>query len=219
MPARMSMLRKLREKKRLSQQALAELARTSQPQIKRLEAGERKLSKEWAERLAPHLGVTPELLMFEKQPQEQLDIIGLPVMGIIRAGDWRDISILDTETEPEVIHVARDPRYPHARQYALLVSGDSMDQKFPDGSYVICADFGETGLHLKSGMILHIERHLAGMQLVETTLKEVRLERGRKILVPRSSNPAHKPVVMDGGEDTEIFVKGLVIGKYEPVTY
>lgn len=60
----MSALRHFRTKAGLSQQALATAAGTSQPQIKRLEAGERTLSKKWAEQLAPHLGVTAETLMF-----------------------------------------------------------------------------------------------------------------------------------------------------------
>lgn len=60
----MSALRHFRTKAGLSQQALANAAGTSQPQIKRLEAGERTLSKKWAEQLAPHLGVTAETLMF-----------------------------------------------------------------------------------------------------------------------------------------------------------
>lgn len=48
-------LRRLRERAGLSQQQLADLASTSQPQIRRLEAGERALTTEWAIRLAPHL--------------------------------------------------------------------------------------------------------------------------------------------------------------------
>lgn len=61
---KISEIRRLRQIKGWSQQHLADLAGTSQPQIKRLEAGERKLSIEWAERLAPHLGVSAKDLMF-----------------------------------------------------------------------------------------------------------------------------------------------------------
>lgn len=60
----MSDLRAFREAKGLSQNELASFAGTSQPQINRLESGQRKLSKEWAERLAPHLGISPEQLLF-----------------------------------------------------------------------------------------------------------------------------------------------------------
>lgn len=60
----MNKLRILREQKKLSQAQLAERVGTSQPQIKRLEDGERKLTKEWAERIAPHLDVSAESLLF-----------------------------------------------------------------------------------------------------------------------------------------------------------
>ncbi|GEL42289.1 repressor [Methylorubrum extorquens] len=60
----MSALRHFRTKAGLSQQALATAAGTSQPQIKRLEAGERTLTKKWAEQLAPHLGIAAETLLF-----------------------------------------------------------------------------------------------------------------------------------------------------------
>jgi phage repressor protein C with HTH and peptisase S24 domain len=48
-------LRELRERKKLSRQALAELAETSPGQIQKLEQGERKLTVEWMERLGPHV--------------------------------------------------------------------------------------------------------------------------------------------------------------------
>ncbi|WP_419906471.1 XRE family transcriptional regulator [Hoeflea sp.] len=60
----MNTIRQRREALGLTQAQLAERASTSQPQIRRLEAGERQLTKEWAERIAPHLGMTPSELMF-----------------------------------------------------------------------------------------------------------------------------------------------------------
>jgi phage repressor protein C with HTH and peptisase S24 domain len=61
----MNTLKRYRELKKLSQAELAELAGTSQPQITRLEKEKRKLSKQWAERLAPHVDATPQQLMFD----------------------------------------------------------------------------------------------------------------------------------------------------------
>ena len=49
-------LRELRERGGLSQKALGESVGTSQEQIQRLETGERKLTVEWAKRLAGPLG-------------------------------------------------------------------------------------------------------------------------------------------------------------------
>jgi transcriptional regulator with XRE-family HTH domain len=74
----MTWLRSLRTKNNLSQAQLAEMAGTSQPQIKRLEDGERKLTKEWAERLAPHLNVTAEELLFPRRT--------VPLVGYVGAG-------------------------------------------------------------------------------------------------------------------------------------
>ncbi|MDH7790705.1 helix-turn-helix transcriptional regulator [Ochrobactrum sp. AN78] len=70
----MNEIRRLREEKGLSQAQLAEMAGTSQPQIKRLEDGARKLTKEWAERLAPHLSISAETLLFpdsKEIPEDQ----------------------------------------------------------------------------------------------------------------------------------------------------
>lgn len=214
----MTKILELRKKIGLTQQQLAELVGTSQPQIKKLEKGQRALTKKWAEALAPHLHATPEELMFEK-PQHKTEVTGLRVMGIIKAGDWKDITILgDDETEPEVIQVARDPRFPRAEQYALRVEGDSMNELFPDGAYVTCVDYADSGLYLKTGLIVHVERTLGGTHLVETTLKQVKVLAGGKFaMVPRSTNPIHKEFELNGDESTEIRVRGVVTGKWEPV--
>ena len=64
----MSEIARLREALGMKQEELAKLAGTSQPQIVRLEKGDRKLTKEWAERLAPHLKVSAVALMFPEGP-------------------------------------------------------------------------------------------------------------------------------------------------------
>lgn len=212
-------LREYRETAGLTQTQLAKLANTSQPQIQRLENGERKLTKEWARRLSPHLHTTAKELMFGEADEDTtstLEIEGLPVVGTSRAGGWLDITMMETgEHEHETIPVARNPRFPRARQYALLVSGDSMNKVFAEGTYVTCVDYADSGLSLKPGMIVHVERRIAGRQLVETTLKKY----GKGELLPLSTNPVHVPIPLNGDEDTEIDVRGVVIGKWEPVEF
>lgn len=207
----MSRLRELRTELGLSQQALAERVGTSQPQIKRLEDGTRKLTKEWAERLAPALQTNAESLMFGRG-----GLKGMPVLGVIEAGQFRDISLIDQTDEKPVIAVARDERFPHAEQYALQVSGDSMDELFPDGCYVTCANWADTGMSLRPGIIVHVERTIGS--LVETTLKEVQ-GNGPYTLRPRSTNPKHKAIAFDGNDGAEVSVKGLVTGKWEPMRF
>ena len=69
----MSALRLFRERAGLSRAELAHLARTSEAQIFRLEQSPdaknyRKMTKEWAVRLAPFVAATPEQLLFAAEP-------------------------------------------------------------------------------------------------------------------------------------------------------
>lgn len=74
------MIRRLREAKGLTQTQLANLIGTKQPQIDRLEkAGTpkgRKVTKEWAEKLAPHLGVKAVDLLFSEPGEEAIELVG-----------------------------------------------------------------------------------------------------------------------------------------------
>lgn len=149
----------------------------------------------------------------EDRPLHRIKSVGgLDVVGKIQAGNWVDRSIIDDEAEREIIPVARDERFPHARQYALAVMGDSMDREYPEGTYVTCVDMIDSGLSLRDGMIVHVERHNG--PLVEMTLKAVETIEGVQMLVPRSTNSRHKPIKPEGDDATEILVKGIVTGSY-----
>lgn len=58
-------LRELREQAGLSQAALADRANTTQPQIDRLEKGERRLTLDWLKRLAVALGVPQASILID----------------------------------------------------------------------------------------------------------------------------------------------------------
>lgn len=213
----MNEIAKYRESKGYSQARLAEMIGSSQPQINRLENSQRKLSKEWAERLAPALGVSASILMFGERPKPERirPIEGLRIEGQTKAGAFLDISLFDDDPDGyKTIPVATDARFPHARQYALLISGDSMNELVEDGAYVTCAEWAATGLEYRTGMVLHIERHQG--HLVETTIKEFVELDGHRYLKPRSTNVKHQAILLNGDENTTIFIKGLVIGKWEP---
>lgn len=51
-------IREWRHAKKISQQKLADMAKTTKGQINKLETGTRRLTQDWMERLAPHLGVS-----------------------------------------------------------------------------------------------------------------------------------------------------------------
>lgn len=67
-------LREFREAAGLSQSALADRVNTGFQQISKLERADRKMTKQWAERLAPHLGTT------------WWELLGAPPTGLADAG-------------------------------------------------------------------------------------------------------------------------------------
>jgi len=150
--------------------------------------------------------------------QIQPIVRGMPVAGAIQAGSWLDTTLVDAHEET-YIPVAYDGRFRQAAQYALLVQGDSMNKEFQPGTYVTCIPFFDSGLDLRDGMIVHVERHRDGGRLVEVTLKKVELRREGVFLVPQSTNPKHHPIKIDGDDDTEIVIKGIIIGNWRPVDY
>lgn len=146
-----------------------------------------------------------------------VELEGLPLLGNIQAGAWVEAAEASEGAGVEMVQVVRDPRFPHARQYALRVVGDSMDLEYPDGSVVTCVSFGDSGLALAEGMIVHVERHRAGGQLVEITLKQVQRRNGQIILAPRSSNPKHQALTLDSKDgDNEVVCRGVVLGGWSP---
>ncbi len=82
----MSALREARLAAGLSQEKLAELAGTSQPQINKLEKGQRKLTLDWAVKFARVLDVDPNALLTEKTFNQGPDRGG---DGIVMAPDGR----------------------------------------------------------------------------------------------------------------------------------
>ena len=177
------------------------------------------------EALAPALKTTPWWLMWGIGPEDSSDpnadpssaVSMLPLLGKIHAGLWLDTSIFDQDTY-RTVPATIDPRYPHASHYCLEVVGDSVDQIYPEGTIVVCVDFAESGLKLKSGQLAHVERRRAGGQMIEITLKEIKLgSKGEVTLLPRSSNPVHKPLhLSDSDESDEIHVRGIVVSGITP---
>lgn len=169
--------------------------------------------------LAKHLGVTIETLLngTDIDLSQMPSLSSLPVLGVIAAGHFMDITLEDQDGGARFINVASDDRFGHAKQYALEIRGDSMNLMYPDGSFVTCVDYIGSGLSLKDGMKVHVERYMGDGQFVENTLKEYRKEDGRIGLYPRSSNPMHQPIFFnDGGEGVRVEIKGIVTGSWRP---
>ncbi|RIY00187.1 helix-turn-helix domain-containing protein [Aureimonas flava] len=181
-----------------------------------------KPSYEKIGKLAAVLGLSTEALTTgdsgTKTERARGPIVELtPIVGIIEAGNFRDVSIQSQDDDHPRIPVPQNDLFPNLSQYVLEVRGDSMNKLVLEGTYVVCVPFMQTRLSPRPGMVVHVERSMADGQLIETTLKEIEAGEDGLLLVPRSSNAAHKPIPMDGGEATTIEVKGLVVSLWKPL--
>lgn len=160
--------------------------------------------------------ILDKLARLKAPPEDEVPIGGLQVVSDVQAGNWLEVTTLDDPAEPEILPAPRDPRFPRAAQYALRVRGDSMDQEYPDGTYVTCVDFWDAGVPLRDGLIVHVQRTRAGGQLVEVTVKAIERAEGKFWLAPRSSNPKWERVPVDSDKTFEVKVRGIVTGGWKP---
>lgn len=173
-------------------------------------------------RIAEVLGLSTAYLVTGENGTNGEQLSGMPVnmspiVGIIEAGKFRDVSIHNQDDDFPKIPVPQNELFPNLSQYVLEVRGDSMNKVVLDGTYVVCVPFAKTRLSPRPGMIVHVERSMADGQLVETTLKEVDEVDGQLLLRPRSTNAVHQDIKMDGDESTTIEVRGLVVSLWKPL--
>lgn len=201
----------------LSQSALAGLVGVAQQAIQKVETGKTREPR-FIVALAAALKTTPEALAgvssLGRNNTNEIPIHHIRVEGVSHAGRFEDISLIaDDEFSREVITAPKDDRFPHAHQYALKVSGDSMNLRYPDGGYVICAAWNETGLEFRDGLAVHVERVRFASER-ETTIKIYREIDGKPWLYPDSTNKNHLPIEINGDPDIEIIVKGIILATY-----
>lgn len=215
-----SPLLKARKAARLSMAALGALAGTSQQQIERLEKGGRKMTKEWAERLAPHLGVAPESLIFGVAADAPPVLKQAPVRGLAAAGLWMEYDDLSGDAFEPIPIVPT--KYTQAEQFAYKIAGPSMDkERIFDGDYVVCVPYWEARTAIQSRDTVVIERRDGAK--IERTCKQVEVVNGGFDLCPRSTDPRfQKPIHIpnarspNADDGLEVEIVGLVIGVYSP---
>lgn len=217
----MSTMRELRQAAGLSQEKLAELAGTSQPQINKLETGQRKMTVDWAVKLARPLGVEPTVLLgldpaapgdaapparlrtapppLLRQAPASSSVVAepMPVRAAARGGVDQEMFLedgpIDWVAKPDYLKNARDP-------YAMYVVGESMMPRF------------------RPTQLLHVNPHKppaagAGVVVVKRSkavlVKEF-VRRAPDGIVLREYQPADREfTVADGDLDTVHTVVGL----------
>lgn len=173
------------------------------------------LSDTTIQKIAEAVHREPPVTVSELPLQRVMPAATVKVVGTASAGLWKDVSVIAGEDfVHEEIPVIESRRYAGYRQYALLVEGPSINRKIPDGRYAICVAWDELGGELKDGQYIHVERNRGGLQ--EVTIKKVRVINGRVELWPDSTDPRFQtPIELaHPDEDTEVLVRGLVIGDF-----
>jgi transcriptional regulator with XRE-family HTH domain len=218
-------LRASRIKRGVSQAEVGDSCGVTRASVSQWETGVTTPSQDKLEIVAKFLGVdfywlltgsgAPSVASGETKGEVRLT--GIPIVGTVEAGVWREADILDVEPS-EYIDMPEDTRYQGLARRAVRVSGDSVDLEIPDGGYAVFVDLADYGKDPEDGQLVIVERirHQGG--LVETTVKEYRINGRGAELWPKSRNPKHVgPIKLraDTGDDSlEVRIRGVVVGKY-----
>lgn len=141
--------------------------------------------------------------------------LSVPIVGKVAAGAWRDaVERPDYRADDqETVHYMPREHRP-IPDGALELEGDSMNEIWPDKTLVFFK-LTTQAYEPRDGQRVIVKRIRAGE--VETTCKEIQLTGdGQVLLIPRSLNPAHRPVVCAVGEDEEIRIWAVVIDTQQP---
>jgi len=182
--------------------------------IKAHEKGARGVRAEVATKYARLYSVKAEYLLGLQALADRKDVLvpiatGISVIGTVVAGEFRE-AFEQADTEWEAIPVQHDSAYSAEAQFALLVRGASMNEFYPEDSYVICVSSEET--EARYGDHVVVQRNRDG--LFEYTLKElVRDPRTKRpMLMPRSSDPKHQTPIEP--QDGVVEIIAIVIGSF-----
>jgi phage repressor protein C with HTH and peptisase S24 domain len=185
-------LKTLREAVGLTQAQLAELADTSQPQIKRLESGERELTRTWAERLAPHLGTTAVRLLFPDDAVDEGGQVRGRLISWVSAGALLkpDAPIQDDDAAQWVYAPDLDPQ---GDWIVLRVDGDSMNRISPHDSLIF--------VNRKDRRLVPNACYVIGDGEGGATYKRYRPPNTWE---PVSTNPVHQPIRLPMNQEPDI---------------
>lgn len=139
-------------------------------------------------------------IKLEKKEASMMDDF-IPIYGVISAGalSFAEQNIVGYTPAPTFI------RYKNKDVFYLRVRGDSMNKEFPDGSDVLVDKDAE----VNSGDIAVVL-----IDGLDATVKQVRFETGKIILIPMSTNTEHYATAYDFSQ-VEVKIVGKVIGVFK----
>jgi phage repressor protein C with HTH and peptisase S24 domain len=143
----------------------------------------------------------PSTTVESEVAQARQPIVAVVYAGLVEAGTFREVSDY-TDLEPEEIYQPADPEFPHVRQLAFDVRGDSMNDLKPrpilKGDRVVALDFEglRSRVALHTGMVVIVQQSLNGGLLVERSVKQLEVYEDRYEFHPRSTLTKYRPIVI-----------------------
>ena len=144
----------------------------------------------------------------------------LEIKGEVAAGLWMESGLFETEQSEESTLAGGDRRFPPGAQYLLRIRGESMNRIARDGDLILCLDFMEAGIELKSGDVAVVERSRDGGHTIERTAKRVVRHNDRIELRPESTDPRfQEPIIFNdhSEEAAEVRIIAKVLSVIRPV--
>lgn len=178
-----------------------------------------KLVKAFAGLGSPQI-TAPEVLALSQLPSAASQRLVnssrvIEVIAVVEAGVWREAFELPPE-DRKYFPMPSLPGYEGVAVFGLEVRGQSMNKVYPEGSIAFFVRPEDLEPH-EGHVVVALARR---GDLYETTLKELRREKGGRVaLWPLSTDARHqKPIYPDeaGAESVEII--GVAIGKFELLT-
>ena len=167
-------------------------------------------------RLAEELEVPVEVLLRAETGVEPVPIgPELYIKGEVAAGVWRN-ALESPRDEWKAFTGRADVSARAEHRFGLRVVGDSMNELYPPGTILECVStFGHIEPEPGKRVVVLREREDGE---VEATVKELVVQDGETWLIPRSTNPAHRPIRVSEPDPgiVEVRITAVVVASIRP---
>lgn len=159
--------------------------------------GETPISREEVLALAP-----TSLTELEASQAPARAAIALDLKGQVAAGLWMEAGLFETDAVRKAT-ISGDLRFPSECQYLLEINGESLNRIARNGDLILCLDYLDAGIEIKSGDLVVVERSRDGGHTIERTAKRI-IRRDNVIeLQPESDDPRFQEPVVFNEHDEE----------------
>ena len=142
------------------------------------------------------------LTELEFSPPPTRAATALELKGQVAAGLWMEAGLFETDAVRNTT-ISGDMRFPSESQYLLQINGESLNRIARNGDFILCLDYLEAGIEIKSGDLVVVERSRDGGHTIERTAKRI-IRRDNVIeLRPESDDPRFQEPVIYSEHDEE----------------